>query len=1342
MKNHLNSIFVACLSLTGLLSNSVSGADGTGGEMLALPVPEGKTVTIDGKLDDWDLSAREWFTISEVIADRFSGEVAVMYDDGALYISGEILTSGGPLMNTNKPGERPWLGHDIEFRCVIDPSLPYPLTLANSDTGNPANHPGKVKTITLWQETVSQTPNIVITDGPPYGKTLTNPEGPQVVFKEYQNPDRYIMEARIPWKTLGVLPNGKNPFKPGDAMTAHWTVIWPQGTTQRASFLETAPTGVFAWAWYHVCHWGRIIFSDKNNVAPRHGTLKDYLVETSKGKGTEFEIDLPETKKVSVSIIGKDGRIIRELIGGEKRPKGKSKVYWDGYDWYGNPMPKGQYTWKAYAHDGLSVQFAGAVGTSAKVPWETKDGNGNWGAIGIPPMDVASDASGQYFLWSGTEGGRVLIKTDKKGDILWRMTPNTPRHGTYGPFVACASNGKYVFVVAGWRNNELVRINAETGLYAPFSDKEGCLILCSDGKEIPKLSNVSPLPQTIGLAVSETEIYVPMYYDDKVIVYDVESGKMLREIKVKYPHGVCFDNNGNLLILSHKEQDRRSPVIYTLRKGKNEIDPRGINLGITDGDVWDLAVDKEGRIYVSEIRDSHRIWVYNRHGVHIGWIGKRGGRTFGGIYDPTYMRNPVGLNVDENDNLFVAQSSTPCVFQEYAIGEAQQPAGIEKPYKSTDVKFPIGENRLVKEWFGDVGYSPATWPDAKDPLLVYSAGHGLIRSKLKGDGTSGGVQAYWDFRKMGFPEEFHEFGHMYRTPSCVIGPNDVQYMYCNPMGGATAILRVDGDVMTPLGYIKPMRTPHLRTIAVAPGLEVWSDLNHNQRVEPEEITMVNTLAGESLGDKNNDRTDWYLGPVHIDGQGNLYFTDSRNKAYFVPLKSVDKQGVLSWNWDKSRIIAGEIAPFQKQQHISYSPRGGIFGIDPDAQGNIYINLTANAPYASKEWTDALKIGLGHTGGKTMVKWTKFDPQGKRLWIAGRKATGVAKPGEVYHHWGQSGLLGQGYLVGASEWNTQAVYSPDGFFVDALFSDPNKGEDPGPCSIGGGETFAGKAVWFPDLGEAYLYTGNTHGMAYKVNGFTKQGTVKGEIRFSGTMMLDEVVNPYPPGKEEAAPVTAIPPLENPFVSGKWGKPVQEFNDNNGEKLAKLYMGYDAENIYARFEIKDSSPMENHADLPAYLFKKGDAVGLYFGKKGKRAKPQLGDIRFLASMINGKPLLQAMIPVSGKHDKPFRYTSPVGDDTYAYVGPVEGSEVKIEVKPNSYIVNMKLPKSCFEDLSFEPGSELAFESEVLLSGYGQRGFQAISRNHLYTSRAATQAKMVDDIPSEARLYPDNWGSAVIK
>lgn len=1307
---------------TGIAGTS-QALDMMEGEMYAVPVPPDTEVTVDGKLDDWDLSAREWLAISEVVAERFSGEVAVMYDEESLYICAEILTSGGPMINANKPHERPWTGHDVEFRLVTTPDAPYPLKLPSRDLDHPVvkkYHP-YIRTVTLWEDTVNSNPHMIIANGPPYKGKVVDPEGAEVAFTEHQNPDRYIMEARMSWKSLGV-EDGKNPFKPGDKMIAFWTVLWPQSVVQRAESLRIGPTGNFGWASFHVKNWGRIIFADKNNLPKRHMSLQEYLVEAQKGKGSSFTVDLKEPMEVTVSIYDKDDNLLREITGAEARPEGKNTFFWDGYDWRGNPMPRGEYAWKAFAHKGLGLKYMGAVGTSAKVPYETKDNTGNWGANQGHPMDVACDESGVYYLWRATEGGKIIVKTDHAGNILWRNTPNTGRYGGYGPYVAAASNGKYFFCVAGWRRSELVRFDARTGLYAPYGDKGAIELFESPGDNVPALNPASPVPETCDLEVTETEIFVPLYYDNKLVVYDVETGAKKREYGIKHPRGLCMDERGILYILSHRENNRRAGNVHCLRPGAKEIPyRRHFGLGFA-GNPWDIAIDGEGNFYVSENRYHHQIWTYNKHGIHTGWIGERGGRGWGGKYNPDRMLYPTGMEVSPTGKLYLAQSSTPRVFQRY----------------------DLASRKLEKEWFGEVGYAPMTWPDAQDPLTVYSRGSiGLIRAKLDGKGGSAPTEAYWDFAKMEYPEPFHGFGEGFGPPNNFVGPHGIQFMHDNPMRPYPKnILKVEGDDLVPLGYMRLMRggTTPRRSLALGPGIEVWRDLNHNRRVEEEELTYITELAGESLGDKEDERSFWNYGPIHMDEDCNLYMLGVHNRLYYIPARSVDPYGLITWDWDSSRILIDEIVP--GKERIFYNARAGIFGVNPDDEGNLYMIFNDNLDYASKEWTTQLKYGLGHTGRVNSVKFTKFNRKGERVWITGRKATEVARPGEVYHHWAQAGLIGNGYIVAASEWTPYSIYSPDGFFVDSLLTDPNLGKDPDIYTLGGGENFSGKIAWFPQRGEAYLYTANTHGMVYRITGFDKRGEIADAIRLSGTMTLDQHVNPYPPEAQEPLGPTPLARMDDPFKSGKWGKPDRVIKDNNGRKLASLYFGHDDQYLYARYEVKDNTPLENKADREALLFKKGDAVSLYLGKAGKRNKVQAGDVRIMASRFKGEPTMVAMVPESDKLDAPFEYKSPVGHETFAYVGPVPGGELKLDESPTGYTVSMKLPKAFFADLSLKSGEKLAFEAEVLLSGFGQRGFQAMSRNHLYTSRSASQAKMVDDIPSEARLYPAYWGTLEVE
>ena len=150
---------------------SVSQAvDEMGSEMTAVPVPHGKQVVIDGDLSDWDLSGQEWVAVSDTNADRFNAKVAVMYDEDALYVSVDSSTGGRAMSNTNKPNERPWQGHDVEFRFVADPSAPYPLAVSEAENKDPSLKPylKHVATVTAWLETITKTPYITVVQGPPY----------------------------------------------------------------------------------------------------------------------------------------------------------------------------------------------------------------------------------------------------------------------------------------------------------------------------------------------------------------------------------------------------------------------------------------------------------------------------------------------------------------------------------------------------------------------------------------------------------------------------------------------------------------------------------------------------------------------------------------------------------------------------------------------------------------------------------------------------------------------------------------------------------------------------------------------------------------------------------------------------------------------------------------------------------------------------------------------------------------------------------------------------------------------------------------------------------------------
>ena len=264
----------------------------------------------------------------------------------------------------------------------------------------------------------------------------------------------------------------------------------------------------------------------------------------------------------------------------------------------------------------------------------------------------------------------------------------------------------------------------------------------------------------------------------------------------------------------------------------------------------------------------------------------------------------------------------------------------------------------------------------------------------------------------------------------------------------------------------------------------------------------------------------------------------------------------------------------------------------------------------------------------------------------------------------------------------------------------------------------------------------------MEGFAKGGTVEGERRISGIMHLDKVYDG--PAETAATGPLQIVQLRNPMKDEKaWSAAPVQVMKRDGKDLAQVQLGYDAKFLYAKFHVVDPTPLQNVADNVNMAFKWGDCVGLDLGPAGPREAPVLGDVRLLAAMVNKKPTLVAMKPLSKLESKPERYFTPAaGERKFEFVGEVPGGKVELQADADGqgYTALLAVPLM-FVETKIAPGVKLAVDVEVLLSGQAARGMQTASRNYFFSAKTpATQ--MIDDVPTEASLYPKLWGIAEVK
>ena len=658
--------------------------------------------------------------------------------------------------------------------------------------------------------------------------------------------------------------------------------------------------------------------------------------------GVPIQIEIPDEMKLSVNILGPDGQVLRELVGGELCPAGKTTVYWDGRDQWGQPLPPGDYQWGAYLSNGLRAQYMGSVGTTANPAYETADGKGGWGGDHGDPIDVAADDSGLYFLWIGAEAGRAVVKTDYQGKVLWRKSPFIG--GGMGPYYAMATNGRYVYLIHHATKPILVKLNAKTGQLLSFEDRTTVPIGERDadppgtGTDVVELAQASPIGtvETAGLAASASEVFASAQSKNHIRVFNAETGALIRELSCPAPRGLALDAHGNLFVVSCPRDQSPRILKFTGAKGDAQA---VISEGLEA--PWDVAVDDEDQLHVTDLGASQQVKVFSDEGKLVRTLGQRGGRPWAGKYDPDSFLNPTGIAADQQGGILVAETSIPKVMS----------------------RFDASMGQLLHRWFGYTAYAPTNIPDPEDPWTnYYSVSYvGFARARIPEPGGNGYPDAYWQLPKAGFPHVGTMLDTM-NVPELLIAKNGKRYLVsdANPHG----ICLVDGDNMIPVGYARvtdPKKDDK-------PGVELWSDANFDHQPQAEEVTLLATVDGQPVARAAEQTGSMWMAP-----NGDLYLLTQSNRILKIPATGFDERGVIRWDANKATYAVPEVLRDPGPQFGS-GWRSGLLGVRVDQAGNIYTGF--NAPrkeYATPELTAKMHEGLGWTSGCTAVKFAKYSP---------------------------------------------------------------------------------------------------------------------------------------------------------------------------------------------------------------------------------------------------------------------------------------------------------------------------------------------------------------------------------
>lgn len=129
-------------------------------------------------------------------------------------------------------------------------------------------------------------------------------------------------------------------------------------------------------------------------------------------QGPVISYELPADGRVSLAVYDAEGRQVRTLLNAEPRGKGRHRVFWDGLDASGRPLPAGEYAWKGLHSPGLEAEWLLNLGTSSGIDhWPSQHGG--------PAAALVHDDG--IIAGGAPEGSPLLAKIGFDGRMRWQM---------------------------------------------------------------------------------------------------------------------------------------------------------------------------------------------------------------------------------------------------------------------------------------------------------------------------------------------------------------------------------------------------------------------------------------------------------------------------------------------------------------------------------------------------------------------------------------------------------------------------------------------------------------------------------------------------------------------------------------------------------------------------------------------------------------------------------------------------------------------------------------------------------------------------------------------------------
>ncbi len=1009
-----------------------------------------------------------------------------------------------------------------------------------------------------------------------------------------------------------------------------------------------------------------------------------------------------------------DGNRLKNLTFDQPVEAGDNLIHWDGST-MGGALQPGTYHVRGLFHEGIKPILEYSYYSGGTPPWPTADGRGAWMADHTAPAAAlflpegspwpAKDAKPVVLLGAdAAEAGSALTWVDLDGHKLggtkirnWNGAIAAARD--IGPqanpnqvaYVVFVDNPSRDFGVADPGGLELYMIT-KSGL-EPLGKFRGGVQVHDAYRELAGLAAYNGL-----LLLADT-------VGGELAAFDLRGAHKpaFATVKLEKLGGIAFEPDGKLLAVTDGAVKRFTVgndwKSLTLADEQTVVPASAL-------EAPKQIIEHENEIYVADWGSSHQVKVFDAAtGNPTRVIGKAGGPQVG-PYDEERMAHPMGMCVDSNGLLWVAE-------------EDFLPKRISRWNAAT--------GQFVNAWYGPPQYGGGGFVDPQDKSRAYypSLGNpgsmGLLEFKVDlqtGDSKLTAVRyrypdplndivSYGGYPKQPifFPNDMIPMGsHGGTAPAQTFYFQGHQYFtdsyntYWYGQSNFTTLWILEDGVCRPIASCGWVGTGNHRWPTLDdPDIKrkipegnpdgvfyVWTDRNHDHAIQADEIQFIRPgVAGQSVA---------FQPDLSIISGG----------PYQLPVAAVDDAGVPSYDPGQLKSVSQTVAT-------------GDVALAPD--GWFIVDCTGFKD-GQPRWTLATRDTKTPPTGpgdlqvpKRMLGYPVKSAQGEAGYMVAR----YSYMGEIY------------------------IYSTDGLLVTTLGADTRKAPFwPYPEQKPGmeitGLSFDAEQFW-PfmfglDDGNVYLSIGKWHTSIVRLDGLDKvkrldlgQVTVTPEMLSAG------------PAPTESAPVAAAGApadvVEAVPVQAKLDGKLDEWPADGWTSInekSSFRIGVDGDRLVVAYRTDQDQLLRNAATEFPFAFTQGGGLDLMLRTSGNGggADPEPGDERLFVTKKDGQVLaVRYRQKTEGGAGNKATFASPVGQVTFDDVVDVS-KEVEVASDGTNYEFSVPLAVLGLQDPA---GKTFRGDVGMVLSD----GLRARARVYWHNKSDS----MCADVPSEARLDPGQWG-----